>query len=112
MCFRLHGCNKPELFFPRSTDGCMNSQASQSSSSGWEGGSLCMPKSSGVLTMPCPKYVCQRRLTITRAVVGDFLSTSHLAKLRRDGTRESSSAGLSADGEVDTWRIGVPRSDS
>ena len=41
----------------------MNSPASQSSSSGWEGGSLCVPKSSLVATRPVPKYACQTRLT-------------------------------------------------
>src|SRR5437667_12129425 len=70
-----------------------------------------MPKSSGVLTMPWPKYVCQRRFTITRAVVGDFLSTSHFAKVRRDGAPNSGSARVSAEGEVETRRTGVPRSE-
>src|SRR5258708_18945536 len=65
------------------TVGSMNSQASQSSSSGCDGASLCMPKSSGVLTIPLPKYVCHNRLTSTRAVVGDFLSDNHRANANR-----------------------------
>src|SRR5437879_8483268 len=61
----------------------MNSTASQSSSSGCEGVSLCDPRSSLVLTRPVPKYVCQTRLTNERAVVGDLRSTSHWAKSSR-----------------------------
>src|SRR5262249_60636129 len=61
----------------------MNSVASQSSNSGWTGGSPCEPKSSAVLTMPWPKYICQKRLTVTREVNGGFGSTSHLASVRR-----------------------------
>ena len=45
----------------------MNSVASQSSSSGCEGHSPCAPKSSTVFTMPVPKYICQKRFTVTRA---------------------------------------------
>src|ERR1043165_4028537 len=63
----------------------MKSQASQSSSSGCDGGSHCEPRSSLVLTMPVPKYACQTRLTKARAAVGDFLSTSHLPNVRRVG---------------------------
>ena len=37
----------------------MNSAASQSSSSGCEGGSPCEPKSSDVLTRPVPNNICQ-----------------------------------------------------
>ena len=48
----------------------MNSTASQSSSSGWLGGSPCAPKSSTVFTRPVPKSICQSRLTATRAVSG------------------------------------------
>ena len=47
-----------------------NSTASQSSSSGCDGGSPILPKLLGVRTMPSPKWCCQRRLTITRAVSG------------------------------------------
>ena len=48
----------------------MNSVASQSSSSGWVGGSPCVPKSSLVSTRPRPKNCSQTRLTATRAVSG------------------------------------------
>ena len=46
----------------------MNSPASQSSSSGWVGGVPRRPKSDGVGTIGLPKWCCQMRLTITRAV--------------------------------------------
>ena len=62
----------------------MNSQASQSSNSGCDGISQRVPKSSGVSTRPLPKYVCQTRFTNARAVVGDFRSTSHFAKVSRE----------------------------
>ena len=45
----------------------MSSPASQSSSSGCEGGVPWAPKSLGVATSPWPKWCCHRRLTITRA---------------------------------------------
>src|SRR5437762_3502360 len=61
----------------------MKSAASQSSSSGWLGSSPCEPKSSTVLTSPEPKYICQKRLTDTRAVKGFEGSTSHRAKPSR-----------------------------
>ena len=38
-----------------------------------------MPKFSDVATMPVPKYACQMRLTMERAVVGVLGSTSHFA---------------------------------
>ena len=69
----------------------MNSQASQSSSSGCDGGSLCVPRSSLVLTNPVPKYACQTRLTNARAVVGDLRSTSQRAKVSRVGSQPSGS---------------------
>ena len=47
-----------------------NSTASQSSSSGWVGGSPWRPKSFGVRTIPSPKCPCQMRFTITRASSG------------------------------------------
>src|SRR5215510_3619086 len=65
--------------------GFINSTASQSSNSRCDGASLCMPKSSGVATNPAPKYCCQTRLTIERAVVGELRSTSHFAKASRSG---------------------------
>ena len=61
----------------------INSVASQSSNSGWDGFSPCNPKSSVVFTKPVPKYCCQKRFTVTRAVKGWFGSTSHLARPSR-----------------------------
>src|SRR5262249_5516998 len=75
----------------------MNSTASQSSSSGCEGGSLCVPRSSLVTTSPVPKYACQARLTSARAVVGDFSSTSHFANVNRVGGA-SGGSGCSTSG--------------
>src|SRR5438105_15764979 len=63
--------------------GRMNSQASQSNNCGCEGSSTRVPKSSGVVTRPWPKYACQIRFTMTRAVVGLAGSTIHLARPRR-----------------------------
>ena len=60
-----------------------NSTASQSSSSGCEGGSPCDPKSSEVLTSPVPNSSCHIRFTATRAVSGCAGSTSHLASPSR-----------------------------
>ena len=65
----------------------MNSTASQSSSSGCDGGSLCLPKFSVVLTRPVPKYPCHIRFTIARAVVGAWRSTSQRANVKRLGGR-------------------------
>src|SRR5262245_38124465 len=61
----------------------MNSVASQSSNSGWEGGSPCEPKLSTVFTSPTPKNISQDRFTATRAVNGLDGSTSHMAKPNR-----------------------------
>ena len=66
MCFTLH----PES---------RNSDASQSSNSGWLYLSPCVPKSSEVATSPFPKYSCQIRLTATCAVKGFCSEKSHLA---------------------------------
>ncbi len=60
-----------------------NSVASQSSSSGWLGGSPWAPKSSTVFTSPVPKSICQSRLTATRAVSGLAGSTSQRASASR-----------------------------
>ena len=60
-----------------------NSVASQSSSSGLLGCSPCDPKSSEVLTMPVPKYSCQKWFTATRAVSGLLGSTIHFARPSR-----------------------------
>ena len=64
-----------------------NSVASQSSSSGWLGGSPWAPKSSTVFTSPVPKSICQSRLTATRAVSGLAGSTSQRARPSRSGRR-------------------------
>ena len=63
----------------------MNSQASQSSSSGWLGGVPCVPKSLSVSTRPRPKYACQIRFTATLAVSGLRRSTSQRARSMRSG---------------------------
>ena len=60
-----------------------NSTASQSSSSGCDGGSPCDPKSSAVFTMPVPNTCCQNRFTVTRAIRGLEGSTIHSAKPSR-----------------------------
>ena len=57
--------------------------ASQSSSSGWLGGSARRPKSLGVRTRPDPKWCIQTRLTQTRLVKGLAGSTIALASSRR-----------------------------
>ncbi len=67
------------MLHPRAT----NSDASQSSSSGWLGGDPCVPKSLSVSTRPRPKYSCHMRLTATRAVSGFFGSTIHFARSSR-----------------------------
>ena len=76
----------------------MNSTASQSSSSGCDGGSLCVPRSSLVPTRPVPKYACHMRLTNERAVVGELRSTSQRAnvKPRRGRIRRQADAGTPA----------------
>ena len=60
-----------------------NSVASQSSSSGWEGGVPERPKFDGLLTMPRPKCRSQMWFTITRAVSGWFGCVNQRAKARR-----------------------------
>ena len=64
-----------------------NSQASQSSSSGWVGQAPCEPKSSSVVTSPWPKTSFQSRLTITRATSGLSRAASHRARSRRVSRR-------------------------
>ena len=71
----------------------MNSTASQSSSSGCDGGSLCVPKSSLVATRPVPKYACQTRLTIARAVVGDFAVDQPLRERQAGSAARPAAAG-------------------
>ena len=60
-----------------------SSVASQSSSSGCDGGSPWTPKFSAVLTRPVPKWCCQIRLTVTRAVSGFSGAASHRARPSR-----------------------------
>ena len=60
-----------------------NSVASQSSRSGWLGGSPRTPKSSADFTRPMPKNCCQKRLTATRAVSGLAGSTNQRARSSR-----------------------------
>src|SRR5262245_29740696 len=57
--------------------------ASQSSSSGFVGRLPMRPKSLAVATRPSPKWCCQIRLTITRAVNGFCLSVIQRASQRR-----------------------------
>ena len=64
---------------PRAT----NSLASQSSSSGCDGGVPWVPKSFSVSTRPRPKNCLPERLTVTRAVSGFAGSTSHCARSSR-----------------------------
>ncbi len=63
--------------------GLANSTASQSSNSGWLGGSPWVPKSSLVFTSPVPNIACQTRLIATRLVSGCAGSTSHRARPSR-----------------------------
>ena len=57
--------------------------ASQSSNSGCVGRSPRRPKSLGVATMPWPKWCCQSRFTITRAVSGLSGCATHFASASR-----------------------------
>src|SRR5438045_479791 len=61
----------------------MNSAASQSNNSGCEGIAPWVPKSFSVSTRPTPKYCCQTRFIVTRAVSGFFGSTSQREKSNR-----------------------------
>ena len=70
-----------------------NSTANQSNNSPWMGNSLCIPKSSDVLTNPVPKKFCHIRLTRTRAVKGFSSATSQRANPRRLLGKDSSIAG-------------------
>ena len=70
----------------------MNSDASQSSSSGCVGASPCVPKSFSVRTIPRPKNRCQTRLTVTLGVSGLLSSTSHRARSSRFGLATPSGA--------------------
>ncbi len=77
-----------------------NSTASQSSSSGWLGGSPVTPKSPVVRTIPVPNTCCQNRLTVTRAVSGFSGRSSHSASPSRlcgiSGVIGGSAFGVSA----------------
>ncbi len=87
---------------PRST----NSVASQSSSSGCDGHSPCEPKSSTVFTSPVPKYICQNRFTVTRAVSGFDGSTSQRANPSRLFGAPAGSGGSTAGTPGDTFSPG------
>ena len=76
----------------------MNSTASQSSSSGCVGCSPILPKLSSVATMPRPKWWCQMRLTMTRAVSGFCAEPSHSASARRRPDVCPSAGGISVGG--------------
>ena len=60
-----------------------NSEASQSSSSGCDGFPPLRPKSLGVSTRPLPKWPCQMRFTMTRAVSGFSGLAIQSASVRR-----------------------------
>ena len=60
-----------------------NSLASQLSRSGWVGFSPMKPKLFELRTMPRPKWCCQRRLAMTRAVIGLLPLATHSASTRR-----------------------------
>src|SRR5262249_48796561 len=64
-------------------EGETNSLASQSSSSGCVGGVPRLPKLLVERTMPRPKWCCQTRLTITRAVSGLSLLAIQFANASR-----------------------------
>src|SRR5947207_15958619 len=81
-CFRLHAPTGA-LLDADAHLGFINSQASQSSNSGWLGGVPCVPKSFSVSTRPRPKYCCQTRLTATRARSGFSGETSQRARSNR-----------------------------
>ena len=93
--------------------------ASQSSSSGCVGLSPCRPKLFGERTMPRPKWYCQRRLTITRAVsrvvlrrdpVGqDQPPAARLRVLRRLGDDRAASRSGSAGSAARPCRRGRGR---
>src|SRR5258708_20804705 len=71
----------------------MNFDVSQSSRSGCDGVSPCVPKSLGVRTIACPKCQPQTRLTRTRAVNGFSAAVSQRANVVRrlvGGTAEKS----------------------
>ena len=64
----------------------------------------CVPKFSAVATMPVPKYACQTRLTMERAVVGDCRSTSQRANVSRFARR----VWPAADSETPARRAAPP----
>ena len=92
MAFMLHGVRAAAVL-RASTDGSMNSTASQSSSSGCVGRAPCEPKSSDVSTIPRPNNCSQKRFTATRAVSGSSWLTSHRARPSRLGSASSGSGG-------------------
>ena len=76
----------------------MKSLASQSSSSGWDGGSPCRPKSLGVRTSASPKCQPQTRLTRTRAVRGLSAAVNQVASAARRFSGEPLVAGKTVTG--------------
>src|SRR5262249_10289572 len=77
----------------------MNQVASQSRSSGCVGRFPILPKLFAVATIPFPKWYCQTRFTMTRAVSVLFDEAIHWARVRR---RPSKVSGIvfQAEGEV------------
>ncbi len=80
-----------------------NSTASQSSSSGCEGGSPAEPKSPAVRTIPVPNTSCQKRLTVTRAISGFSGRTSQRARPSRFFGRSAGIGGSMEGVSGFTW---------
>ena len=74
----------------------MNCRARWSRSSGFEGRSPRVPKSSGVPTSPCPNRCCQTRFTATRLVSGFWSLVSQSASCARPLTSGPISGGCGA----------------
>src|SRR5262249_46961936 len=85
-----------------------NQPASQSSNSGWVGGSPIVPKSLDVRTQPVPKWDCQRRLTLTRAVSGLSGRVNHRARVSRRSEVLASGGGAETLGWDWTNTAGTP----
>ena len=124
MCLTLQGTGVFEADFPSLdlsaaakslTVGSRNSHASQSSNSGCEGVSTRVPKSSGVVTNPWPKYSIQMRFAMARVTVGLRGSTIHSASPNRlrgapsgNGFRNEGTSGCtSSPGRVRSPRLKI-----
>src|SRR5262249_16874740 len=72
------------------------------------GGSPIVPKSLGVRTKPAPKWDCQTRLTITRAVSGLSGPVNHRARVSRRSEVLASGGGTGNLGWDWTTTAGTP----